>query len=160
MKLGGNHVDELISASLTGDLTDAERVDLDAHLVRCETCRNTLAAFTAKGCTSGASCTRSSACSSSILSLYAINTVCTRVTTVSSSKYCDSTFTAIGTTAALCASKYSYPAVGAFCIRTAINRNTSLRTGGNFSLYFTFFILIRTLLFCFRILCIKEGQRD
>ncbi len=48
MRLGGNHVDELISASLTGDLTDAERVDLDAHLVRCETCRNTLAAFTAE----------------------------------------------------------------------------------------------------------------
>ena len=48
MRLGGNHVDELISASLAGDLTDAERVDLDAHLVRCETCRNTLAAFTAE----------------------------------------------------------------------------------------------------------------
>lgn len=44
----GNHVDELISASLTGDLTDAERVELDAHLVRCETCRNTLAAFTSE----------------------------------------------------------------------------------------------------------------
>jgi hypothetical protein len=43
-----NHVDELISASLTGDLTDAERVELDAHLVRCETCRATLAAFTAE----------------------------------------------------------------------------------------------------------------
>ena len=48
MTLRGNHVDELISASLSGDLTDAERVDLDAHLVRCETCRNTLAAFTAE----------------------------------------------------------------------------------------------------------------
>ncbi|MEO8639076.1 MAG: zf-HC2 domain-containing protein [Chloroflexota bacterium] len=46
MRLRGNHVDELISASLTGDLTDAERVELDSHLVRCETCRNTLAAFT------------------------------------------------------------------------------------------------------------------
>ncbi|MBA3687347.1 MAG: PD40 domain-containing protein [Chloroflexi bacterium] len=48
MRLRGNHVDELISASLTGDLTDAERVELDSHLVRCETCRNTLAAFTAE----------------------------------------------------------------------------------------------------------------
>jgi hypothetical protein len=44
----GNHVDELISASLTSDLTDAERVELDVHLVRCETCRNTLAAFSAE----------------------------------------------------------------------------------------------------------------
>jgi len=48
MTLRGDHVDELISASLTGDLTNAERVELDAHLVRCETCRNTLAAFTAE----------------------------------------------------------------------------------------------------------------
>lgn len=44
----GNHVDQLISASLTGDLTDAERLELNAHLVRCETCRATLAAFTAE----------------------------------------------------------------------------------------------------------------
>lgn len=44
----GKHVDELISASLAGDLTDAERVELDAHLVGCEQCRNTLAAFTAE----------------------------------------------------------------------------------------------------------------
>ena len=43
-----NHVDELISASLTGDLTDAERAELDAHLARCETCRATLVAFTAE----------------------------------------------------------------------------------------------------------------
>ena len=48
MTFRGNHVDELISVSLTGDLTDAERVELDAHLVRCETCRATLAAFTAE----------------------------------------------------------------------------------------------------------------
>ena len=48
MTFRGNHVDELISASLTGDLTDAERAELDAHLVRCETCRATLAAFTAE----------------------------------------------------------------------------------------------------------------
>ncbi len=48
MRLGGNHVDELISASLSGDLTDAERVELESHLARCETCRNTLAAFTAE----------------------------------------------------------------------------------------------------------------
>lgn len=45
MTLRGNHVDELISASLTGDLTDAERAELDAHLARCERCRATLAAF-------------------------------------------------------------------------------------------------------------------
>lgn len=44
----GKHIDELISASLAGDLTDAERVELDAHLVGCEQCRNTLAAFTAE----------------------------------------------------------------------------------------------------------------
>ncbi|MEP7040870.1 MAG: zf-HC2 domain-containing protein [Chloroflexota bacterium] len=43
-----NHVNELISASLTGDLTDVERLELNAHLVRCETCRATLAAFTAE----------------------------------------------------------------------------------------------------------------
>jgi hypothetical protein len=48
MTFRGNHVDELISASLSGDLTDAERAELDAHLVRCETCRATLAAFTAE----------------------------------------------------------------------------------------------------------------
>jgi hypothetical protein len=48
MTFRGNHVDELISASLAGDLTDAERAELDAHLVRCETCRATLAAFTAE----------------------------------------------------------------------------------------------------------------
>ena len=45
MTFRGNHVDELISASLTGDLTDAERAELDAHLARCERCRATLAAF-------------------------------------------------------------------------------------------------------------------
>ena len=48
MTFRGNHVDELISASLTGELTDRERLELDAHLVRCETCRATLAAFTAE----------------------------------------------------------------------------------------------------------------
>jgi hypothetical protein len=41
----GNHPDELISASLTGDLTGAERAELDSHLVGCERCRATLAAF-------------------------------------------------------------------------------------------------------------------
>jgi hypothetical protein len=40
-----NHVDELISASLSGDLTDAEREQMDAHLERCERCRDTLTAF-------------------------------------------------------------------------------------------------------------------
>ena len=48
MTFRGNHVDELISASLTGDLTDAERAELDAHLARCERCRATLAAFKAE----------------------------------------------------------------------------------------------------------------
>jgi putative zinc finger protein/WD40 repeat protein len=48
MTFRGNHVDELISASLTGELTDKERLELDAHLVRCESCRATLAAFTAE----------------------------------------------------------------------------------------------------------------
>ena len=45
---GGSHPDELISASLAGDLTDAERTGLDAHLAGCESCRATLAAFTAE----------------------------------------------------------------------------------------------------------------
>ena len=45
MTFSGNHVDELISASLSGDLTDAERAEMDAHLARCERCRATLAAF-------------------------------------------------------------------------------------------------------------------
>ena len=37
--------EELISASLTGDLTVAERERLDAHLDTCPICRDTLAAF-------------------------------------------------------------------------------------------------------------------
>jgi len=40
------HPDELISASLTGDLTHAERAELDRHLAGCEICRETLDAFT------------------------------------------------------------------------------------------------------------------
>lgn len=40
-----SHLDELISASLTNDMTDAERGQMDAHLARCERCRDTLAAF-------------------------------------------------------------------------------------------------------------------
>jgi hypothetical protein len=48
MTFSANHVDELISASLTGDLTDAERAQMDAHLARCEKCRATLAAFKAE----------------------------------------------------------------------------------------------------------------
>jgi hypothetical protein len=48
MTFRGNHVDELISASLTGDLTDAERAELDAHLARCAKCRATLSAFKAE----------------------------------------------------------------------------------------------------------------
>lgn len=45
---GGTHLDELISASLINDLTDAERATLDAHLATCQVCRETLAAFTAE----------------------------------------------------------------------------------------------------------------
>ncbi len=41
----GSHPDELLSASVTGDLTDAERATLDAHLADCAVCRETLAAF-------------------------------------------------------------------------------------------------------------------
>ncbi len=40
-----NHPDELISASVSGDLTDVERRQLEAHLAGCEHCRATLAAF-------------------------------------------------------------------------------------------------------------------
>lgn len=40
-----SHPDELISASVTGDLTDVERRQLEAHLAGCEQCRATLAAF-------------------------------------------------------------------------------------------------------------------
>lgn len=42
------HPDELISASLSGDLEPAERSTLDAHLAGCATCRETLAAFSAQ----------------------------------------------------------------------------------------------------------------
>src|ERR1700752_2192420 len=45
MKRFENHPDELISASLTGDLTDVERRELDAHLADCQTCRETLEGF-------------------------------------------------------------------------------------------------------------------
>ncbi|HLY36045.1 MAG TPA: zf-HC2 domain-containing protein [Candidatus Limnocylindria bacterium] len=41
----GSHPDELISASLSGDLTDLERRELDSHLASCATCRQTLEAF-------------------------------------------------------------------------------------------------------------------
>jgi hypothetical protein len=41
------HPEELISASLTGDLTDAERVDLDRHLAGCARCRDLLGSMTA-----------------------------------------------------------------------------------------------------------------
>jgi len=41
----GSHPDELISASLSGDLTDPERGELENHLASCETCRQTLEAF-------------------------------------------------------------------------------------------------------------------
>jgi hypothetical protein len=40
-----NHPDELISASVTGDLTEVERRQLEAHLAGCERCRATLTAF-------------------------------------------------------------------------------------------------------------------
>ncbi len=39
------HPEELLSASLTGDLTGAERSALDAHLAGCARCRATLEAF-------------------------------------------------------------------------------------------------------------------
>jgi anti-sigma factor RsiW len=41
----GDHPDELLSDSLTGDLSDVERTQLDAHLATCPACRDTLAAF-------------------------------------------------------------------------------------------------------------------
>lgn len=40
-----DHFEELISASLAGDLSDAERQQLDAHLDTCAACRATLASF-------------------------------------------------------------------------------------------------------------------
>ena len=42
----GDHVDELISASLTGDLNEDEQAALSRHLAECARCRDTLAAFT------------------------------------------------------------------------------------------------------------------
>ncbi|MDQ2933453.1 MAG: zf-HC2 domain-containing protein [Chloroflexota bacterium] len=39
------HVDELISASLSGDLSDLEKAQLEAHLRECPQCRETMAAF-------------------------------------------------------------------------------------------------------------------
>ncbi|HEX2140950.1 MAG TPA: zf-HC2 domain-containing protein [Candidatus Limnocylindria bacterium] len=41
----GQHPDELLSASLSGDLTGAERTALDAHLAGCQECTRTLADF-------------------------------------------------------------------------------------------------------------------
>jgi len=41
----GQHPEELLSASLSGDLTAAERSALDAHLAGCDRCRATLEAF-------------------------------------------------------------------------------------------------------------------
>jgi hypothetical protein len=41
----GQHDDELISASLTGDLSESEQAALDLHLAECARCRDTLAAF-------------------------------------------------------------------------------------------------------------------
>ncbi|MEP7082990.1 MAG: zf-HC2 domain-containing protein [Chloroflexota bacterium] len=40
-----DHFEELISASLAGDLSDVERQELDAHLDSCAACRATLASF-------------------------------------------------------------------------------------------------------------------
>jgi predicted anti-sigma-YlaC factor YlaD len=45
LRRAGSHPDDLISASLTGELTVEERVELDQHLATCESCRETLAAF-------------------------------------------------------------------------------------------------------------------
>ena len=44
-RLSHEAAEELISAALTGDLTDAERSALDAHLAGCARCRDTAAAF-------------------------------------------------------------------------------------------------------------------
>jgi len=41
----GQHPEELLSASLSGDLTAAERSALDAHLAGCDRCRATMEAF-------------------------------------------------------------------------------------------------------------------
>lgn len=41
----GQHPEELLSASLSGDVTAAERAQLDAHLAGCARCRATLEAF-------------------------------------------------------------------------------------------------------------------
>jgi hypothetical protein len=41
----GEHLDELISASLTGDLSEPEQAALTSHLATCARCRDTLAAF-------------------------------------------------------------------------------------------------------------------
>jgi hypothetical protein len=41
----GEHPDELMSAAISGDLTDDEQARLDAHLATCETCRDTMAAW-------------------------------------------------------------------------------------------------------------------
>ena len=40
-----DHYEQLISSSLSGDLSDAERQELDAHLDSCDACRATLASF-------------------------------------------------------------------------------------------------------------------
>ena len=44
---GSDHPDELLSASLTGDLTAEEQARLDRHLAECPRCRDELDAFTA-----------------------------------------------------------------------------------------------------------------
>lgn len=41
----GQHPEELLSASLSGDVSPSERVALDAHLASCAQCRETLNAF-------------------------------------------------------------------------------------------------------------------
>jgi Putative zinc-finger/WD40-like Beta Propeller Repeat len=42
----GRHPDELISAAVSGDLTDVERAELDAHVEMCSACRETLTVWT------------------------------------------------------------------------------------------------------------------
>ena len=44
-RLSHDAAEELISASLTGDLTDAEAADLAAHLAACDRCTATAAAW-------------------------------------------------------------------------------------------------------------------
>jgi len=45
MRRPGQHPDELISAAISGDISEREQAQLDAHLDTCESCRQTMAAW-------------------------------------------------------------------------------------------------------------------